>query len=325
MADRPFLFELYRLNLVDDESPVFDFMGRNISTDEDILRVLERVSNSQFDMEQNSGRTIYRWSAREYTEIELGGDDNPSMLCTLTLGRSTLQQHGRTVTEQSFENALTTLSPPSADVIHLFFYMQRHLVVVEYNSLIMESQSWRNCLHTMLARAAQSLELRPGIRLEPIPREEEIIQAFRSFQRLTRLRVRLRLPNPEMDRRTERLRREMVASAIREYTQDMKNPAGLSQSEDGLPFATAAMAQAGYKDGEVIMTGVRDGRRVTTRTGKRAIRGRIDGIDGFREYIRGIAVTAKTAEGRHMIHTILEEVDRIAEIPTPPEIKEFEK
>jgi hypothetical protein len=118
-----------------------------------------------------------------------------------------------------------------------------------------------------------------------------------------------------MDRRTERLRKDMVDSSIREYTQDMKNPSGLSQAEDGLPHATVVMAQQGYKDGEVVMTGIRDGRRRTVRTGKRAARGRIEGL---RDFVRGISANAKTSEGKQIVRSILEEVDRVADLPIPP-------
>jgi len=295
----------------------FDFMGRNIRTDEDILRVLRQVTNPDFDQDTESKRSWYRWSVREYQELRRSLEDPESRVSIVTFSRSVLQQRGKTVTESRVEEALTTLSPPSAEVLHLVFYMDRHLVVAEYNSLIMQTQSWRDALHEMLDTAATSLELRPGIRLEPVPRDEEILGAFRSFQRLTRLRVRLRIPNPELDRRTEQLRQDMQQSEIREYTQDMKNPMGLSQAEDALPHATVVMAQAGYKDGEVIMTGLRDGRRRTIRTGKRAARGRIDGLKGF---IRGIGANAQTVEGRRIVGAILEEVDRLVEIPPLPNV-----
>jgi hypothetical protein len=316
VADRTLQFEIYRLNIVDEEMPMFDFMGHNIRTDADIRRILERVTDPQFDLVAESGRATYKWSTREYTDVGPWDGAQSSDICIITIGRSMLQQRGQTVTASSVEDALTTLSPPSAEVVHLLFYMDRHLVVAEYSSALMQTQVWRESLHLMLDRAAKSLDFRPGIRLEPVPRDEEIIGAFRSFQRLTRLRVRLRIPNPEMDRRTERLRKDMEESAIREYTQDMKNPSGLSKSENGLPHATVVMAQQGYKDGEVVMTGIRDGRRRTVRTGKRAARGRIEGL---RDFVRGIAVGAKTPEGKLIIRSILEEVDRVVETPIPPD------
>ncbi len=316
MADRALQFEIYRLNIVDEEALTFEFMGRNIRSDEDIKKILERVTNPEFDMLSESGRSTFRWSVREYVETKARDFENVSPVCIISLGRSILQQHGQTVTESGVEEALTTLNPPSAEVIHLMFYLERHLVIAEYNSSIMQSQTWRYALERMSDRAAQFVELLPGLRLEPMPKDDEIIHIFKSFQRLVRLRVKLRIPNPEMDRRTERLRKDMLDGAIREYTQDMKNPSGLSQAEGGLPHATAAMAQAGYKEGEVTMTGFRDGKRQTVRTGKRAARGRVEGL---RDFVRGIGSTARTAEGRQMVRSILEEVDKLAELPTPPD------
>jgi hypothetical protein len=104
----------------------------------------------------------------------------------------------------------------------------------------------------------------------------------------------------------------MEESAIREYTQDMRNPNGLSQREEGLPFASAAMAQDGYKDGEVLMTGIREGRRATVRTGRRAARGKVEGLKSF---VRGMASIARTREARAAVTAIMEEIDRIAEPP----------
>jgi hypothetical protein len=316
MPDLDSQFEIYRINVVDEEEMSFEFMGRNIRSDQDILAVLKKAASAEFDLEIQARLTTYRWAVREYFEVGSPEESNEPFVAGIAFGRSILQQQGQTITEDRVEDALTTFYPPSATIVHILFYMERHLAIAEYNSVVMHTQAWRDALHTMLDRAAQSLELRPGLRLEPVPRDEEILRAFQSFQRLTRLRVNLRIPNPEMDRRTERLRREMAAGQIREYTQDMKNPAGLSQSEGELPHATAAMAQAGYKEGEVIMTGIRDGRRRTVRTGKRAARIR---VDGMRNFGTEIGANATNQKGQQMVRSILEEVNRVAELPTPPE------
>ena len=318
MAEKTLQFEIYRLNLVDEDTLSFEFMGRNMRTDDDIRSVLDLVTDPRFDLDAESGKATYRWSAREFADFVYVENDPSTRMSIIALGRSTLTQRGQTLTERTFEDALTTLYPPSTEVIHLMFYERRHLVIVEYSSSLMQTNLWRDSLHGMLDRAARTLEFRTDIRLEPVPKDEEIISAFRSFQRLVRLRVRLRIPNPEMDRRTEQLREEMVRSSIREYTQDMKNPSGLSQEEGGLPHATVAMAQAGYKDGEVVMTGIRDGRRRTVRTGKRAARGRVEGL---RDFVRGLGANVKTAEGRNIVRLILDEVDRVAEVPTAPAIE----
>jgi hypothetical protein len=314
MADRPFLFDVFRLNIVDEENASFDFMGKSIRTDQEVKRVLLKATESSFDVGETSGRTEYRWSIREYWESPIN-DDATEEVIRVVLGRSTLIQDGQTVTAEGFEAAQTTMSPPLSETVNIFFYMRRHLVAVEYRSSILHTQSWRNALHLILDNAARALEFLPGIRLEPVPENHAVLEAFRSFQRLTRLRVKLRIPNPELDRRTELLRAEMVEDGIREYTQDMKNPSGLNTNGNGRPFATATMAQAGYKEGEVILSGISNGRRKTIRVGNRAARGRIDGL---RDYIRGIGANAKTNETKSAVEKILEEIDRVVESPIPP-------
>jgi hypothetical protein len=313
MPERPFYFEIYRLNIVDEG--MLPFMGL-IRTDPDILLVLSASTDSHFDHRTESRRGTFKWSLRQFAVYQTSEDVEAPSLVGLTLARSVITQTGQTVTDSSIEEALSQISPPSAETMHLFFHMERHLVAVEYNSVVMANQQWRSSLHDILDAAARSLEFQSLIRLEPFPREAEILTAFRSFDRLTRLRVRLRIPNPELDRRTERLRKELESGAIREYTSEMKNPRGLSQSEEALPFATAAMAQAGYKEGEVLLSGYREGRLRTIRTGGKAARGRIEGI---RDFVRGMAANAKSKETRSAMASILEEVDRIAEPPTPPE------
>jgi hypothetical protein len=91
----------------------------------------------------------------------------------------------------------------------------------------------------------------------PMPNQEEILEAFFSFQRLTRLRVHLLLPNPELSRYTQKLFEELQSGGIRDYLADMRNPQGMSKAQENLPFATAAMAAAGYKEGDVLLEGVR--------------------------------------------------------------------
>jgi hypothetical protein len=314
MPDRPFLFEVYRLNIVDQD--MLPFVGRIISNDSEILRILSFATDSRFDETTASKRGTFKWSLREFVSYELGEPLPAPTVIGVTLARSVISQSGVTVTEKSIEDAMSELSPPPANIVHLIFYMARHLVAIEYNSALMHTHLWRSSLHSILDSSAHALEFQSLLRLEPVPREEEVMQVFRSFQRITRLRVRLRMPNPELDRRTERLRKELVAGGIRDYNQDMRNPRGLSQSEENLPAATAAMAQAGYKEGDVVMSGYRDGRFTTVRTGNRAARGRIDGL---KDFIRGIGTNARAKETRNVVSSILEEVDRIAETPVPPQ------
>ena len=290
-------------------------MGRTIRDDANIIGVLAAAATSTFDRTRETPKGTYRWGVREFVEYERGSSE-AATVAGITLARSVITQRGQTVTDSRIEEASSELSPPSAETIHILFYMARHLAVVEYNSSLMRTELWRSSLHEILDNAARSLEFQSLLRLEPVPRGAEILTAFRSFDRLTRLRVKLRIPNPELDRRTERLRRELEAGGIREYTQDMKSPGGLSTSEENLPFATAAMAQAGYKDGEVILNGYRNRKFETVRTGRKAARLRLEGL---KDFVRGMAANAKTKETRSAVASILEEVDRLVELPAPPE------
>ncbi len=320
MPSRPFIFEIYRLNIVDEEPTLFTINSAHyLRTNHDIISVLRAAADSQFDLTNEIRRNTFTWSLREYAEYELERPKEQIAVVGLTLARSVVARAGRTVTESSIEDALSEFSPPTADEVHLLFNLSRHLVAVEYNSIVMSTQLWRASLQTILQRAARSLEFDSEIRIEPVPREEEVLNTFRSFSRLTRLRVRLRIPNPELDRRTERLRRQMLEGNIRDYTQDMRNPKGLSKEETALPYATAAMAQAGYKDGEVILSGYRDGRLTTVKTGKRAARGRVEEL---KDFLRGIAANAKSKETRAVVGAIMDEVDRIAEAPALPEAEQ---
>ncbi len=171
---------------------------------------------------------------------------------------------------------ISTSTPPLAIPLCLLFDMARHLVAVEFNSTLMASDVWRSTVHEIFDAAAVSLKLRSTLRLEAVPETSAILGAFASFSRLTRLRLMLRLPNPELSRFTEKLKKEMETAGIREYKQDMSNPSGLSQREDALPFASVAMAQDGYKVGEVLMEGIIEGKKKTVRTGKSAARGKVD-------------------------------------------------
>ena len=140
------------------------------------------------------------------------------------------------------------------------------------------------------------------------------MEAFRSFERLTQLRVTLRLPNPEVNRFAKSLFDQMTSGGIREYLNDIKNGSGLSQAEGQLPHAIASLAQDGYKKGEVVMAGVRQGRRARIKTGRTAARGQVDRV---RDFVRGQVTIAKTKEAQSALAAILEEIDSMHPAPEP--------
>ena len=69
MPERPFYFEVYRLNVVDDDA-MLPFMPL-IRTDADILRVLSASTESRFDQRTESRRGAFKWSASEFTLYNL--------------------------------------------------------------------------------------------------------------------------------------------------------------------------------------------------------------------------------------------------------------
>lgn len=301
-------FAVYRLNIADALN-LFNYEGPAIRTDDDVGKVLDRATVDEFDVTRGSAKSRFKWSAREFSR--LAGPDKTTVF-GVTMARSVVEQIGPTVTDTEIVDAISETHPPQAAISHLLFFMARHLVAVEYNSALISSTAWRTVLHQMLDRAAVDIGFRSYLRLEPVPQDEEILQAFKSFTRLIRLRVNLRIPNPELSPLTRKLRADMEQGGIREYLNDMRNPSGISQREGDLPLACAAMAQQGYKDGEVRMDGIRNGRRETIRTGREATR--ID-TDVLKAHLRGLTANAHTKEGTNIVASVLKELERAV---TPP-------
>ena len=234
----------------------------------------------------------------------------------VTLARSVLEKQGPIVTDTGIEQGVSEAEPPLASYAQLLFHMNRHLVAVEYNSTLMGSGTWRDALHEILLKAATELQFRSTIRLMPLPSVEEVLSAFRSFDRLTRLRARLLVPNPELTRYSQELFNSLKDGNIRELLVDMRNPSGLSKSETELPFAAASIAAAGYKDEEVTFEGVRAGsdHKQIVKTGEQPLRGEVEDL---RDFVRGIFATVRTKEARDAVRAIIAEIDRLAEPPAP--------
>jgi hypothetical protein len=115
-------------------------------------------------------------------------------------------------------------------------------------------------------------------------------------------------PNPELTRYTKSLYDDLAKSGVREYTQDMKSPNGLSKSEDARPYASAYLAEQGYKKGDVQFTGIRNDVEETVRSGSVSARGSIKQV---RDYVRGMHTTAKTKEAQAALSAIIDEIDKL--------------
>jgi hypothetical protein len=304
---RDFQFEVFRLNTVDQD--VTDFLGSTVRSDAQIAAVLKAMARPDFDVDVETGKAVYIWSVREFQDFDAELPDGSGRILQVVLSRSVVEQTGQTVTDSGIENAVTQLTPPPANSMLILVYLDRHIVAAEHNALLMSSERWRGVFREASRRAAQSMDFRSELVLEPIPEREELLTIFRSFPKLVRLKLKVRLPNPELSRHTKRLYDELCEGGIREYTQDMKNPNGLNTDEGTLPHSSVSLAEAGYKDGEVTFVGIKGGRKERRVTGKQAARGK---LDGFRDYMRGLKDNAKAKETRMVLDSLMKEIDRIA-------------
>ena len=310
MPSQPFEFLAYRLNRVEEPALLQGAFSHNLATDEDIVSVLKAATASDFDVTRRARTAVYRWSLRDF-DLYDGAADNTALVAVVDLARSTLVKDGRIVTDNGIVEGDSQSEPPLASVMRMVFYLKRHLVAVEYNSQLMVSTAWLDIFSEMISKAASVKGYGSWFELEPIPTESEVINAFKSFEKLTRLRVHLRLPNPDLSRYTRHLYEELRDGGIRDYVQDMRSFSGLSQDEAQLPFASAAMAQGGYKKGEVRMEGISAGKFRKVTTGKQAARGTIDAL---RDFVRGIRISVRTREATEVVAAIERELRRIAPV-----------
>jgi len=310
VAERPFEFDLFRLVVVEPE--IFEILGSPVAGDDGLLNVLRESCAPRHDVSILGAKNQWKWSLRDFEVTSGDLFDRGVGIATARLARSLLEQTAAIVTDETIVEGLSHAEPPAATPIRLVFYMERHLVAIEHNSTLMATKAWLDALHQIFDRAAAVLELRSQIRLEPVPEANQVLAAFFSFQRLTQIRATLLLPNPEISRFAKGLYDQMRSGGVREYLNDLKSPSGLSQSMGELPHAVASLAQDGYKKGEVVLNGVKDGARRRIRTGRNAARGQVDQV---RDFIRGQVTIARTREAQAALAAVLGEIDRIHPAP----------
>lgn len=305
MTIQQFNFELYRINIVDNDEMFPDF-GQKLRTNEQILSVLKNATSADFDITDETQKAEYKWSIRGFTDYgEIPGRGH---IASIDLAKSTLKKDGLIVTDEGIVDGTSDSYPPLAHRMMLFFDMARHLVAVEYHGELSQSKKWKSALSKILLHAAYNLDMNASILLEEVPERHDIIKLFNSFERLTRLKVHLRFPNPELSRYTKSLYEDLQNGGIREYVQDMKNPGGLSKAEEARPFASIALAEEGYKEGVVLFEGFKDGRHTTEKSSEEAARGKLDIL---KDFVRGAIANAKSKEAKMVLEAITVEIDRL--------------
>lgn len=302
---KQFSFDLFRLNIVDFEDLFQRLDNQVLRGDNEIVALLEKAANSSFDEQQQTRTAVFKWSIRDFNNYSDLSNNRP--LLSLTLARSLLEKDGLIVTDEGVSSGTSYSSPAPASAVICLFDLTRHLVAVEHSSDLYRT-AWKDFIEKILENAALSMQRASSIKLEPVPEQYGITRLFKSFDRITRMRLTLRIPNPELTRYTKSLYDDLVAADIREITQDMKNPNGLSKSEEARPYASAVIAEQGYKSGEVHFEGTIDDNFESVSSGSKSARGKISGL---KDYIRGMSATAKTKETKSALAAITKEIDKI--------------
>jgi hypothetical protein len=99
------------------------------------------------------------------------------------------------------------------------------------------------------------------IRLTPVVPAETVAVRLKSFEKVTRLRVTLSIPNPDLGPSFKRLYDEMKKGGVRELSQDMRSERGLTVEPDTLPQSALDMALTGYRKGKIHLYGYRNGQK----------------------------------------------------------------
>lgn len=304
-----FDFRLYRINIVDDMSTLFNANHSRIRSDDDITNLCRLACDSEYDIIKRQKKHTYKWVLRRFNTLDASTFTNNRRLISFVAARATLSQTGAVLNDDDIQLAGEALAePPPVEPYAIVFDLTRHLAAVETNSAVHYSNTWLDRLHTSLRTAARSLDYSSSLILEPVPSDTEIIDTFKRFDTLTKVSVTLRIPNPDLTRHTRRLSEQMSGGNIRELSARIYNEDGLSQDEEQLPFAAAAMAQQGYKKGDVKLSGLIDAVKRTVVVGKKAAAGAIDRFDGF---IRGRGINTDSEEEQAMAKSLVEEIDQV--------------
>lgn len=315
MFDRPFRFDLFRLNKVPGERDLFNQNPKSIETDDDIEVILKNSTNPEIFYLVDTVTKSVRWDVREFESIR----DESRRVCRFVIASSVLRTIGDSVTEIGIRTTDSAIVPPVADTAIILIDMKRHLVAVEHLTLTSKSMRWKTALETILEQTAASLGYSGRIEIEPVPEKLELTRAFNSFHRITRLKLTLRLPNPELSRMAAALAEQMRSGGIREYVQDMRNPRGLSKEPGNLPRSSIEIAENGYKKGEVTIEGVKGNKREIQTLGKNAASGQIEAV---RSAIRVLSDASTAKETKRVLESLEKEIARIC---PPPEGLETEQ
>jgi hypothetical protein len=229
----------------------------------------------------------------------------------VTFARGTISKLGPTVTSTGIEIANSESTPPLAQNTLVVVDLKRHIVAVEYASILMQSEVWRKQFEAVLNQAVGAAGFTSYIRLEAITLPEKLNEEISTFEKVTRITLTLAIPNPDIGPTFKRLYDEMNQGQIRELKQDMSNQGGMNVEPGSLPRASIDMALGGYREGKISVDGVRNGVGVNVSIGGKDDEIARIKIEGLREYVDGLHDGSSSSETKKVMRLLLQKVDEL--------------
>ena len=168
---------------------------------------------------------------------------------------------------------------------------------------------WKKKLESILSYAAHWQKFTSFVQLDPIAPRPFVESELRKFDRITRLRVTLRIPNPDLSETYRRLYEEMQRGGVREFTEDMRSTKGLDLTGQSLPGASLDMALNGYRSGAIRIDGFVGDEFRPLKIDAEVARIEISGIERIRAYTEGLEDGTSSDEVGRTAAMVIEKID----------------
>lgn len=293
-------FLLFRLNLVDRQ----DLFAKPIVNDGDLIQVFEAAATDRFDIAKQARRSSYKWSLRN---VSADSTEEGRAFIEVTLSREVETRRGPIITSDGITQGTSKFYPPPATLVRIVVDLARHIVAVEEVPSVTQAHTgWKSNLQTILASAAWDAGFTSMLRLDEVVPTEVLESRLQQFEKVTRIRVTLSIPNPDLGPSFQRLYDEMKAGGVRELTQDMRSEQGLNVEPGTLPREAVNMAVTGYRKGKIRLYGLSRGERKDLTIADDVARIQIEGL---RDFVEGYAAGRSNAEVKRFARAVVQRID----------------
>jgi hypothetical protein len=295
------VFRLYRLNFVDREQ-LFD---KPLVADSDVVAVVRAAADQRHDVNRRRTRHGYRWSIRDIVSDTIEESNRPYIAGIFS--HETTYRTGPIVRPEGVTYGTSEINPPMAAPVRFFIDLARHIIAFEDVASVMQQKTgWQAIFELILSHASHDLGFTSRVDLEPIAPRQVIEQRIGMFERITRIRLTLRIPNPDLGPTFKKLYDEMKESNIRELTEDMRGERGLEMGPNSIPRMAIDMALNGYRKGNVRVYGRRNGGRDEFTIADDVAR--LD-LRDLRNYAEGMEFASGKAAEKRLLRSIIERID----------------